>query len=109
MYHEMEEGLSETIEILAQKNGLALILPILNDKNEDLLSYYIKARALVVTRCESLHVAYLDIFPQMKFKPPFQWWVSVDDHHPNKEGHALIAKLIAEKLLAEDFLARYIK
>jgi lysophospholipase L1-like esterase len=109
IYHKMEQALSETIEILSRKNGLVLILPILNDKNEDRFSYYIKARKLAVTRCESLHVAYLDIFPQMKFKPPFQWWVSVDDHHPNKKGHALIAKLIAEKLLASEFLAKYVR
>ena len=109
IYREMEQGLSEIIEILSPKNGLVLILPIFNDKNEDRLSYYIKARKLVVTRCESLHVAYLDVFPKMKFKPPFRWWVSIDDHHPNKEGHALIAKLVAEKLLADDVLAKYIK
>jgi len=98
-YLEMKRSVADIVEILSKKNGLVVILPIFNSQNEDQLSYYAKARALVVERCVDLQVGFVDVFPKMKFKPPKHWWVSVDDHHPNKKGHALIARLIADALL----------
>jgi lysophospholipase L1-like esterase len=54
-------------------------------------------RSLIEQRVLPGHQAcYADLLPSFQGQEPTSLWVSLEDHHPNAAGHAIIARGILE-------------
>jgi len=95
LYVDMRRALKELVQIISSRNGMVLILPILLDRNEDQMFFYTRARNLVVENCRQYGCPFLEAHESLKHRLSYRWWVSVSDHHLNRDAHLLVAKKVA--------------
>jgi hypothetical protein len=96
-------ALEEMIRIIRERKGIVLFLPYFV-RDEEKQEFYIKGRALVGGLCQTLGVPFVEILPLLRSRAYSRWWVSQVDHHPNAEGHAIIARALADAILKNKIL-----
>jgi lysophospholipase L1-like esterase len=99
-FEKMHRYLYELVDIISKRKGLVVFMPYFIAANEKDLSFYREAKKIVATACRNHGCGFLEVLPLLSHKPFRHWWVTPEDHHPNAEAHAIIARAIS------DFLAK---
>lgn len=94
-YGEMTAALDQLLQLMAPRRGVLLFFPMFV-KNEGTLPFYRDARELLRRSCLKNQVTFIEMLPYFSDRSPSKWWASVEDHHPNAEAHAIIARVLSD-------------
>jgi len=92
-----QESLLRIVELCQQKEipCYVLLFPVLYQLN----NYPLKdVHDQIAELLADSHATFIDLLPHLKGKKAANLWVHPSDHHPNEVVHALIGKLLAERL-----------
>lgn len=78
--------------------GVVVLMPYFLPDEAD-LDFYRRAREIVRQAAERPRMEFVEVLPALTDRPYYDWWVSADDHHPNAAAHAVIADLVARRIL----------
>lgn len=91
------ERLARTLSRESLLSVLVLMPYFLPEEAE--LELYRRAREVVAEAADRPRLEMVEVLPALGERPYHEWWVSPDDHHPNAAAHAVIADLVAERVL----------
>jgi lysophospholipase L1-like esterase len=92
------ESLLQIVELCQQKEipCYVLLFPVLYELNSN---YPLKdVHDQIAQLLAGSHATFIDLLPHLQGKKAASLWVHPSDHHPNELVHALIGKLLAERL-----------
>jgi lysophospholipase L1-like esterase len=95
-YERMRRHLYELVEIISQRKGIVVFFPYFISANEKDLTFYQRAKHVVSEACQIHDCRFLEVLPLLSHKSFRHWWAAPDDHHPNAEAHAIVARAIAD-------------
>jgi len=103
-YPRLRAALDEMLRRMAVRRGVVLFLPMFID-GEQQLPFYRDALALLRDSCARNGVDLIEMLPHFRERASAKWWASLEDHHPNAEAHARIARVLSDHILERRLLA----
>jgi lysophospholipase L1-like esterase len=99
-FPRMRAALDELLRLMAPRRGIVLLFPMFV-RDEENRPFYRDARKLLTEACRENGVALIEMLPHFAGRAPAKWWASLEDHHPNAEAHAVIARVLSDHILRE--------
>ncbi len=96
-FDRMTAALDELLQQMARRRGVVLLFPMFVN-NEEPRPFYRDARELLRRACLKNKVAFIEMLPHFAGRAASKWWASVEDHHPNADAHAVIARVLSDFL-----------
>lgn len=97
-YDRMRHHLYNLVEIISKRKGIVVFFPYFVSADEKELPFYKTAKRIVAETCRTHGCRFLEVLPLLRHKSFRHWWVSPEDHHPNAEAQAIVARAIADAI-----------
>ncbi len=102
-YPGMKAALDELLRLMAPRRGIVLFMPMFAEGERE-RPFYRSALALLQASCAEHGVDLIEMLPHFQGRAASSWWASLEDHHPNAEAHAVIARVLGARILERGLL-----